>query len=79
MHVTSHSIDVISQILSHSSHIRHAGPPTKPTLHTDLPCKPRHLICKHTQRLHHPVHRLLQIEDLSVHIDSDLLLSGCRQ
>jgi hypothetical protein len=65
-HVRSHNVDIIRQILPRPSHVPRL--PAQPSLSAHLPRDPHHIIRKDAQTLRHPVRRLLQLQDLAMHL-----------
>ena len=81
--VRGHEVHVVREILPRACDTRHTRLPTEPAFAAYFARDARYFGCEHRQRVDHRVDRVLELENLALHIDGDLsrqvtARDGCR-
>src|SRR5207247_7612 len=71
--VAGHRVDVVGEVFPGAGRPLHVGLATQPALGTDLARHARDFRGEGVQLVDHDVDRVLQLEDLPLHLDRDLL------
>ena len=71
--VAGHRVHVVGQVLPDAGDALHVGLAAELALGAHLARHARHLGGERVQLIHHRVERVLQLEDLALHVDGDLL------
>src|SRR5205823_10548416 len=71
--VAGHLVDVVGEVLPDTAHPSDLGLAAKSPLGADLAGDARHLVGERVELVDHRVDGVLELEDLSSHVDRDLL------
>src|SRR5207249_2435971 len=71
--ITRHGIDVVGEVLPDAGHALDLRLAAQPAVGADFARHAGHLRCKRVELIHHGVDGVLQLQDLTSHIDGDLL------
>ena len=71
--VAGHQVHVVGEVLPHAGDALHVGLAAELALGADLAGDARHLGGEGVELIHHDVDRVLELEDLALHVDGDLL------
>ena len=71
--VAGHEVDVVGQVLPGAGDAGHLGLAAEDPLGADLARHARHLVGEAPELVDHRVDRVLELEDLALHVDGDLL------
>src|SRR5204862_426975 len=71
--VGGHEVHVVGEVLPRAGDAAHVGLTAELALGAHLSGDARHLGGERVQLVHHDVERVLQLEDLALHVDGDLL------
>ena len=70
--IGGHDVDVVGQVLPRAAHALNLSLATQPSIRAHFPRHARHLGGEGVELVDHRVDRVLQLEDLALHVDRDL-------
>ena len=70
--VARHEVHVVREVLPYARDALHVGLAAKATFRADLACNARHFRGERRKLIDHRVDRVLELEDLALHVDRDL-------